>query len=155
MGQQVVGQQHRLCPLEVGVAGQVGLASLVGSVSERFLKVGDQADDLTQFPHHPEPQVGGHLVVAAPAGVEAGSSLPGQFGDPPLYRRVDVLVVGCEGERVVGHLSLDDIQGVKHRLAVGLLQQPDVDQHPHVGSRPGDVVGVEPPVDGQAVVQGP
>ena len=55
MSQQVVGQQHRLCLLEVGVTGQVGLASLVGSVGKCFLKVGDQTGNLTQFPHHPEP----------------------------------------------------------------------------------------------------
>ena len=68
---------------------------------------------------------------------------------------MDILVVGHEDERAVGHLNLDSIQGVENRLAVGLLQQPDVNQHPDVGSRPGDVVDVEPPVDGQAVVQGP
>ena len=39
-----------------------------------------------------EPQVGGHLVVAAPARVELGAGRTGQLGDPPLDRGVDVLV---------------------------------------------------------------
>ncbi len=45
-----------------------------------------------------EPQVGGHLVVAAAAGVELGPDVAGELGDPPLDGGVDVLVARGEDE---------------------------------------------------------
>ena len=46
-----------------------------------------------------EPQVGGDLVVAAPARVQLGAGGTGQLGDPALDRGVDVLVGRLEHER--------------------------------------------------------
>ena len=51
-----------------------------------------------ELPPGVQAQVGGHLVVAAPAGVQLGPDVAGELGDPPLDGGVDVLVAGREGE---------------------------------------------------------
>ena len=59
---------------------------------------------------HVEPQAGGHLVVAAPPGVQLGADLAGELGDPSLDRGVDVLVGRLELERPVGELAVDAVE---------------------------------------------
>ena len=39
MGQKVMGQEYRLCPLEVRVAGQVGTVDLRGAIDEHLLQL--------------------------------------------------------------------------------------------------------------------
>ena len=50
---------------------------------------------------HPEPEVGRHLVVAAPRGVEALGGLADQLGQARLHVHVDVLQRRGEGEALV------------------------------------------------------
>ena len=99
VGQQVVGQQHGLGPLDVGVAGQVGVAGRLGPGQQHVLQVDDEAGDVDQLALAPQPQVRGHLVVAAARGVQLGAGAAGQLGDPALDGGVDVLVALGEGER--------------------------------------------------------
>ena len=86
--------------------------------------------------------------------MEPGAGVAGQLGDPPLDRRVDVLVRGDEGERAVGHLRLDGIEGDEYGVGVVGIEQADTGQHPDVRPRAGDVLPEHPPVEGKAVVEG-
>ncbi len=106
MGEQVVGEKHRLSPLEVGVAGQVGVARLLGPAKQHLLQGDDLADQAPELTLRIEPEVGDHLVVAASTGVQLGARIPGDLGDPALHRGVDVLVGGLEHERPRGQLVL-------------------------------------------------
>ena len=132
VGQQVVGQQHRLRLLEVRVARQVRLADIVGAGRQRRLQAADETRQFGQLPPDPEPKVGGDLVVATPPRVEPGAGVAGQLGDPPLDRRVDVLVGRDEGERAVTHLQLDGVEGGQHCGRVVRVEQADAGQHPDV-----------------------
>jgi hypothetical protein len=154
VGQQVVGQQHRLGLLEVRVARQVRPTGVVGPGSQGGLQAAHEGRQLGQLPPDPQPQVGGDLVVAAPASVEPGASVAGDLGDPPLDGGVDVLVRGGELEGAAGHLGLDGVEGVEHRCGVGLVEQPDPGQHPDVSPGAGDVLPEHPLVERQAVVEG-
>ena len=154
VGQQVMGQEDRLGLLEVRVAREVGATRLVGPISQCGLERGDQAGQVGQFVEDPEPEVGGHLVVSAPAGVQPGPRFAGQLGDPPLDRSVDVLVGRHKGEGSVGQLSLRGIQRLEHRRGIGVGHEPDPGQHPDVGPRTGHVLPEHPPVERQAVIQG-
>ena len=68
--QQVVGQQHRLRPLQVRVARQVGGARVLGPGEEHALQLRHLAGDRGELALAEEAERGGHLVVAAAAGVE-------------------------------------------------------------------------------------
>ncbi len=94
VGQQVMGQQDRLGPLQVGVAGQVGTVGLLGPGQQDLLEPHDLGGQRGQLPLGVEPEVGGDLVVAAPARVQLGADVAGDLGDPALHRRC-----GCPRRR--------------------------------------------------------
>jgi len=98
VGQQVVGQQDGLGPLQVRVARKIGLAHLVGPLGQDALEGEDAVHDHPQLPLGEQAQVSGHLVVATPTGVELGPRRTGDLGHPALDRGVDVLVRRLEGE---------------------------------------------------------
>ena len=90
--EQMVREQHRLRALQVRVAGEVDVvAGLVGAATSTSWSVVDAARRPAPRVAG-QPQVGGDLVVAAPAGVELRAGGAGELGDAALDRRVDVLV---------------------------------------------------------------
>ena len=150
VGQQVMGQQHRLGPLQVGVAGQVDVGGLAGALGQDVLEGHDLGGHADQRPPAPQAQVGGDLVVAAAPGVQLGADVAGQLGDPALDGGVDVLVARLEDEGAGGDLLLHQVQGVQEvgHLAVG--QDADLPEPLDVGPRAGQVVGGQHLVEGQA-----
>ena len=64
VGEHVVGEQHRLCVLQVGAAGHDRLEVRLGLVGEGLLQVGEQvADDpgvFAEIPRFVDVRVGGH-----------------------------------------------------------------------------------------------
>ena len=124
MGQQVVGEQHRLGPLEVGVAGQVRVAGRFGPRQQDVLQGDGQPGDLDELALAPQPQIGGDLVVAAAGGVQLGAGGAGELGHPALDGGVDVLVALDEAERVPGHLRLDLVERVQHGVDLAVVEQP-------------------------------
>ena len=151
VGQQVVGQQHRLGPLHVGVAGEVGVAGRLGPGEQDVLQGDDEPGDVDQLALAPQPQVGGDLVVAAARRVQLGAGRSGQLGDAPLDRGVDVLVARDERERVAGQLVLDLVERAEDRASTSSsVEQPGPLQAADVGARAGDVVAPQPAVERQA-----
>ena len=98
MGQQVVGQQDRLGPLQVGVARQVGVPGLARPVQQHLLEGDDAPGHLAQ-----ERLVNRRRSVATwsfrlrPV-CKPGPDVAGDLGDPPFDGGVDVLVAGFEDE---------------------------------------------------------
>ncbi len=136
----MVGQQDRLGPLQVGVPGQVGILRLPGPVEQHLLEGDHLAGQCFEFALGVEPEVGGDLVVAAPAGVQFGADVPGQLGHPSFDRGVDVLVVGGEVEGAGGQLLLHLVEGGEQRLGLDRGEQPDPPEPAHMGARTGEVV---------------
>ena len=60
-----------------------------------------------------EPQIRRDLVVSAPPGVELRAGRAGDLGDPPLDRRMDVLVARLEDERPAFSSSLDAVEAAR------------------------------------------
>ncbi len=110
--QQVVGQQHGLGALHVGVAGQVDVGRIGGPLRQRVLERHDLVGHADEGAPAPQAQRGRHLVVAAPPGVQLGADVADELGDAPLDRGVDVLVARREGEHAGGELLLHHVQRV-------------------------------------------
>ena len=85
--------------------------------------------------------------------MELAADRPGDLGEPALDRHVDVLVAGGERERAVAELALDLVEPAQQLVAI--LGGDDLarGQHRRVGPRLRDVVGPEPPVEADRVVQ--
>ena len=95
----MVGQQHRLRPLQVGVAGHddrlapLGLRQQRGHERRQAVLVAGNGIPQIQM------EIEDHLVVAAAAGVHLASHRPDDLGQTPLDGHVDVLVGQCPDER--------------------------------------------------------
>ncbi len=93
VGQHVVAEAHRLRHLQVGEAGHDHVGVLLGEVQQRLLQVGQQLGDQVDLAAQPQPHVGGDLVVAAAAGVQALAGIAHQLGQARLDVQVHVFEV--------------------------------------------------------------
>ena len=114
VGQHVVAKTHGLRHLQVGEAGQDDLHVFLGNVHQRFLQVHQQPVDEVDLTTQPQAHVGGDLVVAAAAGVQAFASVTHQLGQTGLDVQVYVFQVQlpfkCTGQhlgRDLRHAALD------------------------------------------------
>jgi hypothetical protein len=104
IGEEVVREQHGLGRLDVGGAGQDGVAFALGQVHEGLLQRHDRGVQPPDGPARPEPQVRGDLVVPRPTGVELAAKAPDALGEHRLEVHVDVF----EG-RIPHGRSRDDV----------------------------------------------
>ena len=91
-----MGRQHRLGPLQMGVAGQDHVGVGVAAGDKGPLERRPAAVDLVDGLADPEPQVGGDLVVAAAGGVEFPARVAEAVHQGPLDVHVDVFQFACE-----------------------------------------------------------
>ena len=150
VGQQVVSQEHGLGPLEVGVAGQVGIGRRAGAFVEHLLEGDNAACHLGELALGEQAHRGRHLVVAAATGVQLAARRAGNLAHPPLDGGVDVLVAREEAERPVRQLVLDAVEGREEDAHLLFGQHAGPHESPHVGARAGYVVDRQPPVEADA-----
>jgi len=141
--QQRVPGEDRLGPLEVGVGGHDDPALFVGQGDEGPLEVADQPEQLVDGLARPQPQVHGHLVVAAAAGVELPPGLADTIDQGRLDDHVDVLQLRPELELAGLDVGGDALQAADDRAQLAPRQHADLAQHPGVGDRAGHVVAAQ------------
>ncbi len=114
VGQQVVGKTHRLRHLHVRVAGHHGVGVAGGQLDQRALHRGQQQGDAVDLAAEPQAHVGGHLVVAAAAGVQPLAGVADQGRQPGLDVQMHVLelelpfeAAGFDLGRDLRHAALD------------------------------------------------
>ena len=129
-----MGEEDRLGSLQVRVPGQVGVAGLGGTFDEGGLQGVQLAGEGSAFAAQVEAQVGGHLVVAAAAGVQFRADRAGELGDAPFDGGVDVLVGRREREGVVGELGFDGVEGGEDGRDVVRRQDAAGAEHADVGA---------------------
>ena len=150
--EQVVREQDRLGPLQVGVAREVRVVvALLGPAQQHGLQVVDAPDD-ARAPRA-GPRAAGRARPGRCGSGRCGAWRPvatGDLGDPALDRGVDVLVGRRELERAVVQLGPDPVERVGDREPLLLGEQADRRQHVDVRARAGEVVVRQPLVERQA-----
>jgi hypothetical protein len=151
----MVGQEHRLGALEVGVAGHPPVGVRARRFEQPRHQCGGQLAGTLGVAADVERQVGRDLVVARPPGVELAADRPDQLGEPALDRHMDVLVRAVEDELVPLELGGDLVEPGEQPVALLLVDHPGPGERPDVGLRATDVLGPEAPVEGERRVQPP
>ena len=149
IGQEVVGEQYRLGPLQVGVAGHDDVPVPVRQTHPGQAQVGEIMDEALHLLRQIEAHVQGHLVVPAPGGVELLAHLAEPGGEPGLDGHVDVF----QGRVELELFGLDlpaDFRKPRHDL-VPFRHGDDAlpGQHAGVGHGAGDILAGQAPVKAQ------
>ena len=111
VGEDMVGEEHRLGVLEVGAAGHRHVRVGLGEADQRVLEVGDQAADDPGVVAQVHPEEGGDLVVAGPAGAQLAAEVGAEpLQQPALQRGVHVLVGDGAGEGAVGDVGFEPVE---------------------------------------------
>ncbi|MNM67171.1 hypothetical protein D3C81_786910 [compost metagenome] len=135
----MVAEGDRLGHLEVGEAGQDGVGVLFGQVQQRAAQGAQQADDVVDLAAQPQADIGGHLVIARAARVQALAGVANQRGQAGFDIQVDVLEVELPLERAGLDLATDLRHATLDLGAVRLGDDALLGQHGRMGQRPRDV----------------
>ena len=153
VGEQVVGEQDRLRPLQVRVAGQDYFPVCLRHLDERpHRREHAPAYAPGRFPDE-EVQVEGHLVVAAAARVQLERHVADVLAQPTLHGRVYVLVGEAPGEPFRLHLPEHHLQTALQLGGFLFCHDPLLAEHLRVRDGAPDVVGGEAHVEGDRGVQ--
>ncbi len=123
VGQPIVRRQHRLCPLQMGVARQDHVAVGGASADERLLDLDQTADDFVDRVAAPKPQVGRDLVVAAAGGMEFPADVADPVNQCPLDMQVNVFQLGLELKLPLLNLLANGLQGLPNLSAFFVREQ--------------------------------
>ena len=153
IGHHGVGEGDGLGSLEVGVPRHDGVQVAFRLADEGLFQVQEHPHNDGDLLLHEEAEVQGHLVVPAAGGVQPLAGGADALGEQDLHVHVDVLAVLGEF-----HLSLLDfleknLQGLHDLFRLFLGDDPLLPQHGGVGDGAGDVLPVEPGVEGNGGVE--
>ena len=153
VGQELLGEEDGLGPLQVGVAGNDGVR-----VGLRL--VGDDGDerpelrlDLAALLPEPEAKVQGHLVVAAAGGVELLAHIPQPLREDLLHEHVDVLRGGVKGELAALQVLQHAHEALRQLVPLRGAQDAALCQHGRVGQGAHDILAVHAAVKAEGGVE--
>ena len=149
----MVTEVDRLGSLQMRVAGQRPVEVALGDVGERSGEPSDPLDRLVRVRAHEHRHIGRDLVIARPRRVQPATDGPDDLGQAPLDRHVDVLVAVGEREGAGGEFGTDNFETTRERVAVLGGDDPLGREHARVRDGLIDVVGTQPPVERDRIVQ--
>jgi hypothetical protein len=147
-GQHVVAEGHRLGDLEMGEAGHDAVGFALGEIEQAGGEAVDQADQFVDGVAHVQAHVGGDLIVAAAAGVQALAGVADALGEPRLDVHVHVFQRLTPLEAAGGDVGGDVVQSADDGLDVVGREHPDLAEHAGVGLGAGDVLFPEALIEG-------
>ena len=146
----MVGQQHRLGPLHVGVAGQRRLQIGRSHVQHNLLEVADEAHRILDGLLGVEAHVHRYLVVAGTGRMQLARCVAYLFIEPGFNVHVDVFKLRLPGKGPVLYLLLDSGKAADNGLDIVLGDDVLLGEHAGMRHGSGDVLPVQPSI----VVQG-
>ncbi len=149
IGQEMVGEEYRLGPLQVGVAGHDDPGVEVGQAHPGQAQVGEIIDEALHLLRQVEAHVQGHLVVPAPGGVEFLAHLARPGGEPGLDGHVDVFQGRVELELAGLDLPADLVKPGHDPVPFRRGDDALLGQHAGVGDGAGDILAGQTPVKAQ------
>jgi hypothetical protein len=153
--QQVMAQIDRLGALKVRVPrhGPIGVA--LGQVEQGGHQSSRELARSSRAVHHEQRNVRRHLVVPGAPGVKLAADRPGQLGEPPLDRHVDVLVLLGEGELVALQLAGNLLEARGQGLQFAVVQHAGSLKRTRVRDRDLDVLRPEPAIEAKRRIDPP
>ncbi len=131
----------------MGVAGHHRGGVLSGFFAQHPDQIGDQALQGVAVIPQGQPDIQGHLVVPAAAGVETLARVPDPGGKGLFHKGVDVLGGGVDFQGAAGQVVGDGSQSAQNRLAVLLRDNALTGQHGGVDTAALHVLGNHPLVE--------
>ena len=151
----MVRQIHGLGALQMGVAGHRPVQVALGGDDQRPRQALDPVARVLCVGVHEHRHVGRDLIVARARRVQPAADRTDDLGETPLDRHMDVLVVLGEREGAVAQLVADLLEAADQLVAVQLGDDLAFAEHRRVRDRLVDVVGSQPPVESDRVVERP
>jgi hypothetical protein len=130
--QQLVRQQHRLRMLQVRHARNGGVLVPLSLPDERPLEFSEPRGDNPDLVPQVQAQVRGDLVIAAPAGSQLATQLPGSLQEAALQRSMHVLVFRGRPERARPAGAAKVVKRREHPCQLSIGQQAGLVQHARV-----------------------
>ena len=147
VGEQLMAEGDRLGRLQVGQTRRGRVDVPVGLLDERVGQLDDPRGDPAGVVAQVEPQVGGDLVVAGPAGAQLAAERAEPLQQAAFERGVHVLVVD-RGPELAGRAGrLEVVQRGQHPAQLVGVEQAGAGQHPSVRAGGGQIVRREAPVE--------
>src|SRR5659263_187245 len=127
--QQLVGEQHRLRVLQVGHPRRRGVEVALGLAQQRLLQLGQPLGDPPDLVAQVEPQVGGHLVVAAATCPQLAAQGAESLQETALQGGVHVLVLDRRPKRPVRRRGVQVVERGQHPGQLVVVEQAGLVQH--------------------------
>ena len=147
VGQQMMGEEHRLGPLQVGIARHHHLPELLSPVYQRPLHPAEGSDGVVDHLLGVHSHIQSNLVVAGAPGMQAAGGGADELVQPAFNVHVQVFQRGVPGEAILLDLLPHPFQAIHNRVGVFLGNCPGSGQHLGVGDGAGNIMAVEAPVE--------
>ena len=148
ISQQVVRQCHRLCALQVGIAGQDGFCVICCEIIQCYHQIFHQSFDLCDFFLCVHADIQCNLVVTAAAGVQAFAYVADTADEDGFHVHVDIFCFFVEGHLACFDISQDFLQCFDDQFCVSSGDDALFAQHFRMGHAACDIFFIHSAIEG-------
>ena len=134
-----MGEQHRLSPLQVGIAGHHHIEVSFPQAYQRALHTTQSRHGVGDGGTGVQTHIQRDLIVAGAAGMQAATGRADQVGQPPLNIHVQVFEVRVPREFALFDLFLHPAQAGDDGVGVFLADDALFGEHGRMGFRAGNI----------------
>jgi len=139
----MVGKEHGLCPLHMGVARHHHIPVFVCHANKDLLKSQEPVNDENGLLFQVHAHIKGHLVVTAPSRVEFPCNRTCLIPKGALHMHMDIFKGICEFKLVFCDLILHPSKALPQGNRLIFSDDPHMGKHGQMGNASLDVVFIE------------